>query len=512
MKYCPECRAEYGDNTLNFCLEDGAQLANTLQTAQTVSPAETPKSSIAVLPFVNMSADAENEYFCDGLSEEILNALAKIDDLKVASRTSSFAFKGKNANVGEIGNLLKVGWILEGSVRKSGNKLRITAQLINASDGYHLWSERYDREINDVFEVQDEITGAIVDVLKVKLLEKTGKAEKAKPAAKNKPGSAEAHELYWKGLYFYHKYTPESWQKSIVYYEKAIKKQPDFAPAYAGLALCLSGLAYFNILNPSEVIPRSRAAVERALKLDANLSDAHYTLGNIQFYYEWNWEKAEESYRRAIELNPNNAVAHLYYGIFLFSRKRFDEAVREGEAALTRDPLSLMINLYGGWIYLFADRHEKAREQVKKLLDIEPDFYGAYWLLGTICQTEELYNESAEALEKAISLGGGQEVLSTLGLTYALAERNDEAVNVINRLLEMKNQRFISAFSIARVYIGLGDEERTLKWLEKAFQEQSGELVFLDAIFKMKSGESYGKDLRSNPQFKYLLRRINITL
>ena len=516
MKFCPECRKIYPDASLNFCVEDGASLQNDPQQqqqhSQTKSP-ETPAArSIAVLPFVNMSADAENEYFCEGLSEELLNALAQIRELKVAARTSSFSFKDKQLNVGEIGRILNVGSILEGSVRKSGNKLRITAQLIDASDGYHLWSEKYDREVTDIFGVQDEITRAIVDVLRIKLLGEKKPVAKPKPAARNHTANAEAVELYWKGLYFYHKYTVEAWKKSISYYEKAIAKQPDFAPAHAGLALCLSGLAYFNVLNPHEIIPKARASVERALQLDANSADAHFTLANIKFYYEWNWEDAEREFRRAIELNANNAVARIYYGTFLFSRKRFAEAVREGEAALARDPLSLMINLHAGWIYLAAHDYEKAFGQVKKLIDLDPHFYGAYWLLGTIRQTEELFEESARALEKSLSLGGDQLVLSTLGLTHALAGRREEALKIAAQLLEMKKTGYVSAFNLARIFIGLEEDEKTLFWLEKAFQEQSGELVFIEAIFKMKSGEVYGKNLRLNPQFQYLLRRINITL
>lgn len=517
MKYCPECRRTYADETLNFCFEDGGRLVeNSMPEAADASP-ETVLSSIAVLPFVNMSADAENEYFCDGLAEELLNALAKIDSLKVAARTSSFSFKGKKVDASEIGRALKVGMILEGSVRKAGNRLRITAQLINTANGFHLWSERYDREVKDLFDVQDEIAHSIIETLKIKLLgeQKAAAAkppEKKKPAPKSSAGNAEAVELYWKGLYFYHKYTVENWQKSITFYEKAIQKQPAFAPAHAGLALCLSGLAYFNALNAQEVIPRSRAAVERALALDPHLSDAHFTLGNIQFYYDWEWEKAEQSFRRALELNPNNGIAHLYFGIFLFSRLRFDEAAREADAALARDPLSLMVNLYAGWIYIFADRRDEAFRQVRKLIELEPAFYGAYWLLGTLRQTEGLYEESSAALMKAISLGGDQVVLSSLGLTYALDGKREEALNVANELLEMRKTQYISAFNLARIFIGLEDDETALVWLEKAFQERSGELVLLDAIFKMRAGAGYGKTLRANPQFQYLLRRVNIVV
>jgi adenylate cyclase len=506
MKYCPECRRAYADETLNFCLEDGMPLVGDLQPLPSPAVSETPISSIAVLPFANMSAEAENEYFCDGLAEELLNALANVDGLKVAARTSSFSFKGKNIAAGEIGRLLNVGSILEGSVRRAGNRLRITAQLINAADGYHLWSERYDREIKDIFDVQDEITRSIVETLKVKLL---GENE---TIAKRRTDDLEAYELYLKGRFFFNQYTIEAWQKAIRYFEQAIAKEADYAPALAGLALTLSGLAYFDFLNPNEVIPQSRAAAERALELDADLADAHYTLGNIQFHYEWDWEGAEASFRRAIELNSNNAAAHQYYGIFLFARKRFDEAVREGESALALDPLSLMVNLHAGWIYLAAGRLAESFAQVQKIIKLEPRFYGSYWLLGTIRQMERRFAESVEALQKSLALGGSQVVLSTLGLTYALAEKRGEAMKVIDQLLEMKKSQFVAAFNIARVYIGLGEVSKTLEWLEKSFEERNGELVFLDAITGMNSGKLYGGNLRDDPRFLYLLRRIDFKL
>jgi serine/threonine-protein kinase len=463
-------------------------------------------NSIAVLPFANVSPDAENEFFCDGLTEELLNALAKIQDLKVAARTSAFFFKGKNANVSEIGNTLGVNTVLEGSVRKAGNQVRITVQLVKVSDGYHLWSERYDRDMQDIFDLQDEITLAVVDALKVKLL-----GEEKAAVLKRYTDKAEAYELFLKGLYYSKKDTAEGWLRSIEYFEKAIAEESEYAPAYAAMSECYSALHIFGVLPPPRTVPKWKAAVRRALEIDDQLAEAHLAKANLLFWYEWNWTEAEEEFTRALKLNPNGIFAHQMYALFLTSRERFDEAIGIGKRALELDILSLLAKLRVGWVYLLADREADAREQIQKMIEIEPNFHGAFWLLGAMYLAKGEMEEAIGAFQKSLDLGGTPITLSNLGCAYGLAGKRNEALRVLDQLLDMRRLQYADASNIARVYAGLGDTDKAFEWLEKAVDERTGiELVFLDRLNKMGHGESWGKGFRDDPRYPALLRRIGL--
>ena len=364
MKRCPECRRDYTDETLNYCLDDGTVLvdgpaSDEPQTAilpvlpSNRSTSETRENSIAVLPFANVSADPENDYFCDGLAEELLNALAKVEGLKVAARTSSFYFKGKNIDVGQIGEALGVTTVLEGSVRRSGNRLRITAQLINTTDGFHLWSELYDRELKDIFDVQEEITLAIVDSLKLKLLGE-GRAKVLRRYTEN----AEAYSLYLRGRFFWNKRTTEGFRQAIEYFEQAIELEPNYALAYSGIADCYncSGFAYdLGWMRQAEVMSKAKAAAIKALEIDDTLAEAHTSLAYAKHLFDWDWEGSEKLFRLAIALNPNYANAHHWFAHLLIATSRVDEALAESERALELDPLSAVMNTHLGWHYLHGD-------------------------------------------------------------------------------------------------------------------------------------------------------------
>lgn len=455
-----------------------------------------------MLPFANMSADPENEYFCDGLAEEVLNALAKIERLKVAARTSAFSFKGRNVPVAEVGRALNVGAVLEGGVRRAGDRLRITAQLINVSDGYHLWSERYDRRMEDVFDIQDEITLAIVEALKVKLL-----GEEKAALLKRYVDNTAAYELYLKGRHHYHKYTSEGWETAVEYFERAIEQEPEYAPAYAGMAQCWIVLWYYGFLNPREIAAKWKAATRRALEIDDALADAHLMLATDLVLYEWDWVGAEREYRRAIELNPNSADARWGYGTFLVIRERFDEAVAEARRAAELDPLSLSVGFQVGWIYLLAGRLDAAGGQARKLIESEPRFYGGHRLKGAIFLLKRMYEEAAEAYQKSYSLGGNQLVLSVLGGAYGLWGKRDEALGVLNQLLEMRERRHVPACNIARIYFALGENDRGFEWLERGYEEHDGEMVFLRLAMKT----LYGQDeLFRDQRLSDLLRRVGL--
>ncbi len=457
--------------------------------------------SIAVLPFVNMSADAENEYFCDGLAEELLNALSKIEALHVAARTSAFSFKGKQTDIGEIGEKLKVKTVLEGSVRKSGNRLRITAQLINVADGYHLWSERYDRELRDVFDIQDEISLAIVDALKVKLMGTEKAAVLKRYTDKN-----EAYELYLKGRYQYGKYTEEGWRKSLEYFAEAIEKEPNYALAWAGLANNYRTLWYNGYLTPDESVPKWKAAIARALAIDNTLAEPHVSLALLKHFYEWDFPGAEREYKRAIELNPNYAETHERYGLFLAVLDRADEAMAEGRRALELDPLSLVTNLNVGFLYWTTGQFDRMREQGRKLIELEPDFYGGHWQIGAEFWTRGSLEEATAEMEKAVTLeGGSTQLLSMMGSLYGVTGKRSEAQQVLNHLLELDRRGYSVRFYVANVYAGLGETDRAFEWFEKAYQHREGILLFLEPFAR-----SLYPALKSDPRLADLLRRIGL--
>jgi serine/threonine-protein kinase len=482
---------------------------NSLTEARSETPLQATgplqKPSIAVLPFANISKDPDNEYFCDGLAEELLNALAKLDELKVAARTSAFSFKSKNVNVSEIGERLGVKNVLEGSVRRSGNRLRITVQLVNASDGYHLWSERYDREMQDIFNVQDEITLAVVDALKLKLFGH----EKA-AVLKRYTDDVKAHELFLKGRYYHYKYSAEGWRRAIEFFEKAIEKEPNYAPAYAGMNSSWGFLWFLGFLPAEQAVPQMKTAAIKALEIDENLAEAHLSQAMISFFYDWEWQKAEQEFKRAIALNPHNAEALSFYSMFLGFEERFDEAISHGRRSLEIDPLSPLINMNVGWTYFSAGLSDEALDQAGKMIEIEPGFFGAYWLKGAIYLSEGKYEEAVEELKKAVSLGGHQIVLADLGSAYGLAGKKEEAAVILDQLLEMRRREHVPAICVARVYSRIGENDKAIEWLEKAFEEKNAEMVFLKGeIAGAAEGDSLNS-LGSDPRLIDLLRKMNV--
>lgn len=463
------------------------------------------RNSIAVLPFINLSTEADNEYFCDGLAEELLNALSKIDDLKVAARTSSFSFKGKNANVTEIGLRLGVKTVLEGSIRRSGNRLRITVQLVDAPNGYQLWSERYDRELKDIFDVQDEITLAIIDALKLRLF-----GDEKAALLKRYTDNAEAYQLYLKGRYCYNKYTPEYFRKGIEYFEQAIALEPQYAPAYAGLGFCYGTLFYSGSVAPHEIVPTWRALTDKALEIDDGLVDAYLSRASIEFYYDWDFAKAESDYQRAIELNPNSPDAHWRYGHFLANCERFDEAVKQGERAVELDPLSLVAQFFLSRIYLLARRPDEGFAQLRKMQEIEPNFAGAMVQLGGFYLMMGHYEEAIATYKKALTLGHFVvPAQSYLGAAYGLAGKREDAHRILDQLLEMRQDEYVTPFSFARIYAALGENDKAFDWFEKAFAERSGELV---ALKTETQAHLLGNTLIHDDRFYDLLRRIGMPM
>jgi TolB-like protein/Tfp pilus assembly protein PilF/predicted Ser/Thr protein kinase len=452
--------------------------------------------SIAVLPFVNLSSDPDNDYFCDGLAEELLNALSKIDKLKVAARTSAFSFKGRNVNVSEIARTLKVNTVLEGSVRKSVNRVRITAQLVNAADGYHLWSERYDREMKDIFDVQDEITVAVVEALKVKLL-----GDEQTAVLKRHTRNPEALEFYLRGLSFFTRFTPEFFQKAIESFEHAIAIDPDYASAYAGLAESYSEMSFFA--SSREWMPKAKEAARKAIKLDDMLGNAHNSLAVTMMYYDRDFAGAENEFKRAITLDPGSAHIQMWYGWYLGLTRRFDESLEQMKRARGLDPLSHLIGFGIGAVYLWSGQPERAIEQLDRVVELNPNFPLTYSYLAEAYLEKGDFAAAIATIENAPITLNDPFSLSAAALAYARAGKRNKALEILNELEGPASQEHGLAVQIAQIYVGLGDNRRAFAWLEKACDDRSLWLIWLgvDPTFD---------PLRSDPRFEDLLRRVGL--
>lgn len=467
-------------------------------------PSRAPSSpSIAVLPFKNLSADKEQDYFCDGVAEEIINALTQVEGLHVVARTSAFSFRGKDADIREIGRKLNVGTLLEGSVRKAGDRVRITAQLVNVADGYHLWSERYDRDIGalccpeDIFAIQDEISLAIVGKLKVKLLE----GEKTR-LVKRHTDDLDAYNLYLKGRYFWNRRTEQSLKKSVEYFDQAIEKDPAYALAYAGLADSYVTLQDYTSVSPKVTLPKAKEAAHKALEIDSTLAEAHNSLAQVMFR-EWDWEGAEREHKRAIELNPNYATAHHWYALVLAYAARFDEAIAEMKRARKLDPLSLIINRNLGLVLYFARRYDKAIEQLQKTLEMDPSFSLGHAGLGQAYLQKSMYQEALRELQRESDIRAGSDTVveTWKGIAYVKAGKKSEARRILEDLLERAKQVYVSPVLFASLYFALGENDLGFKSLDLAYNQRDSRLLELKVLPEFDG-------VRSEPRFKALLKKV----
>ena len=421
------------------------------------------KPSIAVLPFANIGGDPEQEYFSDGMTEEFIGALAKLEGLKVISRTSAFYFKGKDVKLRQVGEELNVDHVLEGSVRKAGNKIRISAQLIRVADDSHLWSETYDHELKDVFAIQDEISQAVVENLKVKLLgTKTGSL--VKDYTKN----TEAYELFLKGRFFEGKGISSEWGKAIEYYERAIKADPEFALAYSKLAMVHYGHTAVFSLPPNDMWPKVKTLVLKALEIDEMDSDAHASMGKIKSFFEYDWPGAEINFKRAIELNPGNSDVHFHYATYLIGVGRADEAIKKMQLALELDPFSIFYNSMLGCAFHFSRQFDKAIAQSQKTLDLSPSDPMALQMLAASYAGKGMYDEGITILQQVKDIPLNQ---MYLGYLYGKAEKKKEAQKILDEFLERSEKGYFAPFMIASVYAGLGEKDKVFEWLEKSVKE-----------------------------------------
>jgi serine/threonine-protein kinase len=436
--------------------------------------AEVPSKipAIAVLPFIDLSPGKDQEYFCDGIAEEILNELAKLEGLRVAARTSAFRFKGKAEDITEIGRQLKVSAVLEGSVRKAGDRLRITAQLINVADGYHLWSERYDRRMEDIFAIQDEISQAIVESLKVKLRPETVKRYTPK---------LPAYSHYLKGRHCWNKRSEEALRHGVEHFQQAIAEDPCYAPGYAGLADCYVMLGMQGFVAPRESMPRAKAAAQKALEIDASVAEAHASLGSARAVYDWDWSGAGKEFERALALNPGYATALHWYALFyLATNGQLEGAEREIRKAQDLDPLSLPIATDLAVILIFQRRFEDAIAQLASVRELDPSFYRVPWYLGRAYAGLGKWEEALRALLEAGALSPGEgRVEGALGHAYARAGERAKACEIIDQLMASSGRKYVEPASVAVVYAGLEERDRAFEWLGKALEQRSGYHIWL---------------------------------
>ncbi|MFO7691501.1 MAG: winged helix-turn-helix domain-containing protein [Vicinamibacterales bacterium] len=462
-------------------------------------PERHPASAIAVLPFANLSADPDNEYFCDGLSEELTNGLTKVAGLRVVAHSSSFSFKGRDTDVREIGRQLGVGSVLEGSVRKAGDRLRISAQLIDTAGGFHVWCEQYDRTLEDIFALQDEISQSVLAALRVELV----KAERA-PVITPSTASMEAYLLYLQGRSFWHRRFSGQLQKAMASFEQAIQKDPGFALAYSGLADSFSALGVWAFMPPHDAFPRAMALARQALVLDAGLADAHASMALIHMFYDWDWTAAERALVRALALNPGSALVHLWAAHYLSIVGRFEEALAEALHAQALDPLSSGLNANVGWTFYLAGQYGRAIEELQKVLTRFPGNPMALLYLGFATAAVGRPLEAASFFEASAATPGGMPwAAESVGWAAAVTGDLDRARRVLEASVARSLTSYVPSSGIACIQLGLGDDDGLFEWLGRSVEER-------DALIPWIKFMPIFDRVRPDPRFQALLAQIGL--
>jgi TolB-like protein len=455
--------------------------------------------SIAVLPFTNLSSDIEQEYFCNGLAEEIINVLSHIEDLRVVARTSAFAFKGKQVEMKEIGRKLNVDTVLDGSVRKSGNRLRITAQLIKVADGYHLWSDKFDRNLEDIFAIQDEISQAIVENLKVKLL----KGERTK-LVKHRAKNPKAYNLYMKGRFFFNQRKESGIRKSIEYYTQAIELDPQFALAYTGLAESYIFLGDWRAMPLDTAYNEARKAAMSAFLFDNTLSEVHVSLAEIKMFCDWDWITAEQEFKRAIAINPACAEAHHLYAHCLELNGKFDEALMEMKRAIELEPIYPSFQSCAVQVLFYAGRYDEAAKQCYSVLEMAPNFYGIFGWLGIAYVKCGMIDRGIEAIKNGLhALPLDPRMTALLAYSYAINGNEIGTKECLEQLLSLSDKKYIDPYFIAWPYAAVGDAFSAFRWLNKAYSVHSEWLPWLRV-------DPLLENLHSDPRFNELLKKMRL--
>ena len=461
--------------------------------------ADEPIKSLAVLPLQNLSGNPEQEYFADGMTEQLTTDLGQIRALRVISRTSAMHYKGTTKTLPEIARELHVDAVIEGSVERSGDQVRVTAQLIEALTDRHLWANSYDRDLHGVLALQNEVAQAIAKEIRVKLT-----PEEQSHLANARSVDPEAHEAYLKGRFYWNKRTDRDLKKALEYFQQAIDKDPKYAAAYDGLADSYHLLAEYGSYSIAEARARSEPATRKALEIDPLLAEAHATLAFNREEFDWDWAGAEREYKRAIELNPNSVTGLQLYSGYLAEMGRNEEAIAEGRRALEIDPLSPRANAWVCWVLYFAHRSDEAMERARKALELDPNHMSAFWCSGMARVGKADFKEAIADLQRAVTLSGDStEILAWLGYAYAVAGKRDQALAILERIRNRSNQEYVAPHRIAEIYTGLGDKDQAFKWWNKARDERNEFLIYLAAWPATES-------LRSDSRYTELLRSMGV--
>jgi len=455
--------------------------------------------SLAVLPLENLSGDASQDYFTDGMTDALITDLGQISALRVISRTSAMAYKRVHKPLSEIARELNVEAVVEGTVLRSGERVRITAQLIQVPTEKHLWAQSYEGDLQDTLALQNSVARAIAEQIQVTL-----KPQEEAALEKSKKVNPEAYEAYLKGRYFWNKRSGESLKKAIDYFEHAIDTDPYYAKAYSGLAdsYALLGDWEYGILSPQEAFPKAKAAASKALALDDNLSEAHTSLAFILDLYDWGWASAEKEYKRAVALNPGYATAHHWYAWHLIVMGRNGEGIAELKKAESLDPLSLIISADLADALCIAHRYDESVQQSEKTIEMDPHFAVAHYQLGQALQQKQRHDEAIREFRRALELSGRNTTFeSNLANAYAVSGRKEEAMKIVKELESRQSQSSATDASIALIYVGLGDNDQAMIWLNKAHQARFNPSILMRPAFD---------PLRPGPQFQDLLRRIGL--
>lgn len=458
-----------------------------------------PIRSLAVLPLQNLSGDPAQEYLADGMTDELTTQLAKIGSLRVTSRTSAMHYKGMQKPLPEIARELKVDALVEGSIVRAGNQLKLTAQLIDGSSDQHLWADSYQRDVRDILTLQLEVARDVASHIRAKLT-----PEDQTRLAASRPAQPEAFEAYFKGRYFWNKRTEADLDKAVKYFKLATEKDPTYAEAYVGLADAYLTAAAYSLMPPNQAAPLAKAAALKALEIDDSLADAHSPLGSIKAEYEWDFRGAEVEFQRAIALNPNNSRAHQFYAEDVLEPEgRTEEALRELALAEQADPSSLMARAATGYALMLSRQYDRAIDQERKTLEMDPNFPKAHQMLGYAYQQKGMYDQAIREYTAASALDSNPSYVANLAQAYALSGRTREARDLLRRLVQISQHMYVHPYTIALVHLALGDSGHALDWLEKARQERCWTMIYLNVDPRLDS-------LRSDPRFQALLQRMGI--
>ncbi len=457
--------------------------------------------SLAVLPFENASRDPEYEYLSDGIAGSLINILATVPKLRVMAQSTVFRYKGRGIDAQTVGRELNVRAVLTGTIMQSGGALRIGTELVHVETGSQLWGAQYDRKPGDIFAIQDDISNEISEKLRLKLT----RAEK-KRLTKRQTDNVEAYRLYLKGRHHWNRWTEEGFYKAIGYFQEAVEKDPSYALAYTGLADSYVLLGWNGYLPAKEAFPKGKLAAMGALRIDADLGEAHTPQAAVLWLHDWKWQEAGQEFERSLALNPAHPTASHWYAEYLMTMGRHEEAIARMKSSQELDPLSLIISVAIGWAYYMARRYDESFEQLRRTVELDPNYPVTYWILGLLLRKMGRYEEAIAEGEKGVKLSGGSPVMSAaLAQTFAAAAKRNKAVEILNELTSLATQKYVAPYYFAGIHAGLGEEDRAIEYLEKSYEEHSHWLIYLHIDPSMDG-------LRSNPRFQKLLESVGLPL